>query len=136
MNIWNDFKVLSRFMQKWIHPPACSDHGLHRILSSYWLAHCYLMRKSTKVQIFFVWIAEWCNSLLTSCNPKVNWYCISPAFWSSVRRKRWSGSELWSCFKYSELKSKKYKIYSGLCPIPCHPMLPLSCRSNLAGRYL
>ncbi len=46
LNIWKDFKVLSRFMQKWIQPPACSDHGLHRILSSYWLAHFYLMKKS------------------------------------------------------------------------------------------
>ncbi len=39
-------------MQKWIQPPACSVHGLHRILSSYWLAHCYLMKKSTKVYLF------------------------------------------------------------------------------------
>ncbi len=28
---WKDFKVLSRFLQKWIRPPACSDHGLYRI---------------------------------------------------------------------------------------------------------
>ncbi len=41
LNILQDFKVLSRSMQKWIQPPACSVHGLHRILSSYWLAHCY-----------------------------------------------------------------------------------------------
>ncbi len=39
--VWFKFKVLSRFMQNWTQPPACSDHGLHRILSSYWLAHCY-----------------------------------------------------------------------------------------------
>jgi hypothetical protein len=45
LNIWLEFKVLSRFMQKWIQPPACSDHGLHRILSSYWLAHFHLMKK-------------------------------------------------------------------------------------------
>ncbi len=45
INIWKNFKVLSHFMQNWTQPPACSDHGLHRILSSYWLAHCYLMKK-------------------------------------------------------------------------------------------
>jgi hypothetical protein len=28
-----------------------SDHGLHRILSSYWLAHFYL--KSAKVLLYF-----------------------------------------------------------------------------------
>jgi hypothetical protein len=37
-------------MQK---PPACSDHGLHRILSSYWLVHFHLMKKSAKVQLDF-----------------------------------------------------------------------------------
>ncbi len=42
-----------RKKEKWIQPPACSVHGLHRILSSYWLVHCYLMKKSTKVQLFF-----------------------------------------------------------------------------------
>jgi hypothetical protein len=26
-------------------PPTYSTHGLYRILSSYWLAHCYLMKK-------------------------------------------------------------------------------------------
>ncbi len=29
LNIWWEFKVLSRFMQKWIQPPACLDHSLH-----------------------------------------------------------------------------------------------------------
>jgi hypothetical protein len=36
-----------------IQPPACLDHGLHRILSSYWLAHLNLMKKSAKVQLYF-----------------------------------------------------------------------------------
>ncbi len=53
LNIWNNFRVLSRFMQNWTQPPACSDHGLHRILSSNWLAHCYLMKKITKVHLYF-----------------------------------------------------------------------------------
>jgi hypothetical protein len=38
-------------MQKLIQPPACSDHGLHRIL--YWLPHFYLMKKSAKVLLYF-----------------------------------------------------------------------------------
>jgi len=47
-------------MQKCIKPPVCSVHGLHRILSSYWVAYCYLMKKkSTKVQLFFISILEW-----------------------------------------------------------------------------
>ncbi len=29
LNILWEFKVLSRFMQKWIQPPACLDHSLH-----------------------------------------------------------------------------------------------------------
>jgi hypothetical protein len=41
-------------MQKLIQPPACLVHGLHRILPSYWLAHFHLMKKSTKVQLYFV----------------------------------------------------------------------------------
>jgi hypothetical protein len=32
---------------------ACWDHGLFRILSSYWLAHFYLMKKSAKVLLYF-----------------------------------------------------------------------------------
>ncbi len=40
-------------MQKWTQPPACSVHGLHRILSSYWLAHFYLMKKPAKVLLYF-----------------------------------------------------------------------------------
>jgi len=29
LNILKDFKVLSRFMQNWTQPPACSVYGLH-----------------------------------------------------------------------------------------------------------
>ncbi len=79
LNIWTDFKVLSRFMQKGIQPPACSDHGLLRLLSSYWLVHFYLMKKSTKVLLCFGLIAGCWNSLLTSHNPKNNW-CLSRIF--------------------------------------------------------
>ncbi len=40
-------------MQKLIQPPAGSDNCLHRILSFYWLAHFYLMKKSAKVLLYF-----------------------------------------------------------------------------------
>ncbi len=53
LNIWKDFKVLSRFMQKWIQPPARLDHSLHRILSSYLLAHFIWWKKSGKVLHYF-----------------------------------------------------------------------------------
>ncbi len=29
MNFWKNFKVLSRFTQKWIQPSACTNHGLY-----------------------------------------------------------------------------------------------------------
>jgi hypothetical protein len=45
---------MSRFMQKWIQPPACLDHGLHGILSSYWLAHFYLMKRTIDVSPAFL----------------------------------------------------------------------------------
>ncbi len=48
LNIWKDFKVLSRFIQKLIRPPGCSDYGLYRIRSSYWLAHFYLLKNPPK----------------------------------------------------------------------------------------
>ncbi len=53
LNIWKDFKVLSCFIQKWIQPLACSDHDLDWILSSYWLAHFYLLKKSAKRLHYF-----------------------------------------------------------------------------------
>ncbi len=40
-------------MQKLIQPPACLDHGLHRKLSFYRLAHFYLMKKSAKMLLYF-----------------------------------------------------------------------------------
>jgi hypothetical protein len=71
-------KVLSRFIQRWIQPPAYSDHGLYRNLASYWLAHFFLMKNPPKWCTMLVCIA-WCwNSLsilLTNHNSKNNsWF--------------------------------------------------------------
>ncbi len=41
-------KSSEQLTTKWIQPPACLDHGLYRILSFYWLAHLYLLKKSAK----------------------------------------------------------------------------------------
>jgi hypothetical protein len=40
-------------MQNSTQSPACSVHGLYSMLSSYWLAHFHLMKKSAKVQLYF-----------------------------------------------------------------------------------
>ncbi len=140
-------------MQKWILPPACLDHCLHRILSSYWLAHFYLMKKSAKVMLAGCW-----NSLLTSRNPKNNW-CLSRIFgaWfggkdrSSSTCKPWSkqaGSWINLCMKrlrtlnsyqIFNIKNKKFKNKKPIAVdvlFNAYPMVPLSCRSNQAGWYL
>ncbi len=83
LNIWEDFKVLSRFMQKWVQPSACLDHNLHRILSSYWLAHFHLILKSAKVHLCF---GLDCGIMNASRNPKNNW-CISRIFGARFGKK-------------------------------------------------
>ncbi len=126
LNILQDFKVLSRSMQKWIQPLACSVHGLHRILSSYWLAHCYLMKKSTKVRLFFGSDCGMMKFFTLKPQPKGQLMSL-PHFWGTLWQKRsrlehmqtvnrtsrrigglfaWSGSELWTLIKYSRSKIK------------------------------
>ncbi len=76
-------------MQKWLQPPACSDHGLHRmirILSSYWLATFLWWKNPPNCSSILVWIAEWWHSSLTSRNPKNNWY-LSRIFGSRFGEK-------------------------------------------------
>ncbi len=156
LNIWNNFKVLSRFMQNLTQPPACSDHGLHRILSSYWLAHCYLMEKSTKVALYF---GLGCRMMeFFTCKPQSKEQLMSlPHLWSTVWWKRSrlehmqtvnrtcrrirglfasSGSQLWSLIKYSRSKIKNLKHIVVDVLLKGYPMIPHSCRSNLARRYL
>ncbi len=102
-----------------------------------------------------VWIAGCWNSLLTSRNPKSNW-CISRIFgaqfaekiavWAHANRDpnkqevgfifAWSGSELWSLIKYSRSKIKNQEPIVVDVLFKAYPMVPLSCRSNLAVRYL
>ncbi len=139
LNILQDFKVLSRSMQKWIQPPTCSVHGLHRILSSYWLAHCYLMKKSTKGQLFF---GSDCGMMkIFTLKPQPKGLLMSlPHFWGTVWWKRsrlehmqtvnrtsrrirglfaCSGSELWTLIKYSG---------SGMAQTGCGMAQTVACR--------
>ncbi len=97
-----------------------------------------------------VWISGCWNSLLTSCNPKNNW-CLSRIFrawglaekivvWAHAKQEvgfifAWSGSEVWTPIKYSRSKLKiKIPIAVDVL-FKAYPMVPLWCRSNLAGRY-
>ncbi len=79
LEYWKDFNVLSRFMQKWIQPPAyvimvciesCFSIGWHTFI--WW-------KNPPKCCSILVWIAGCWNSLLLSRNPKNNW-CLSCIF--------------------------------------------------------
>ncbi len=48
----------------------------------------------------------------------------------------WSGSELWTLIKYSRSNIKNWKHIAVDDLLKGFPMIPLSYRSNLAGRYL
>ncbi len=91
LNIWKDFKVLGRFIQKCLQPPASSAHALYGILSSYWLVHFCLIKNPQKCCIFLVWIAGCWNSsniLHMSHNPKNN-YWLSRIFGAQFGGKDW-----------------------------------------------
>ncbi len=129
-------QVLTRFIQKLIQPLACLDHGLYRILSFYWLAHFYLMKKYSKVLHYFGLDCGWnsSNILLTSRNPKNNCW-LSNIFeawivgkdhglwpykpwseqaggWIHFRMKRLRTLKSFQIFK---TKMKKSKTFSGWC---------------------
>ncbi len=133
------------------HPPDSSEHGLYRIFSSYCLAHCQNLPKCCNI---LVWIAECWNSsiiLLISHPPKNNCWLshifgvlfgrklIHPVCQRSRRIRwvfEWSGPEVWSLFKYSRLKLKNQKPIAVDVLFKAYPMVPLSCRYYLAGRYI
>ncbi len=159
LNIWEEFKFVSRFIQKLIQPPACWDHGLFSILSSCWLSHFYMLKKSAKYCSILVWIADcWFSSnILQAVIPRKTVDCIFGALFGRKNRCMcpykmiqpviptrkmirgifvWSGSELWSLFKYSKLKLKNWKPIEVDVLFYAYLMVPLTWRSNLAGRYL
>ncbi len=80
------FEVLSRFIQKWIQPPACWDQGF---LSSIGGCTFICWKNPPKCCSFLVWIAVcWFSSniLLTNCNPKNNCW-LSCLFGARFGRK-------------------------------------------------
>jgi len=156
LNILKDFKVLSRFMQNPTQSPACSVHGLHRMLSSYWLAHFHLMKKSAKVQLYF---SSGCGMLeFFTYKPQYKEQLLPlPQYGIRFGEKRlrlehmqtvnrtsrrigfnsvWSGSGLWCFLKYSRAKIKNLKLIAVDVLFKGFSMIPLSFRSNLGGRYL
>jgi hypothetical protein len=52
LNIWYEFKVLSRFMQKRIQPPACLDPGLHGLKQRFFPPN-YAPKMRERPQLFF-----------------------------------------------------------------------------------
>ncbi len=84
---WKDFKILSRFMQKCIQPPAYVC-----------IASCLPIGWRTFVRCsILVWIAGCWNFLLTSHNPKNNW-CLSRIFgaWFGKKDRGLSTCKPWS----------------------------------------
>ncbi len=85
------FKTTSKFWsapcKKASNPPTCSVHGMHRMLSSYWLAHFHLMKKSAKVQLFF---GSGCGMMkVFTCEPQSKEQLMPlPHLWNTVWRKR------------------------------------------------
>ncbi len=140
-----------------MNPTSCLfGSRSERILSSYWLAHFHLMKKSTKVHLYFGLHCGMMDFFTYEPQSKEQLICL-PHFWSTVRQKRsrfenmqtvnrtsrwirglfaWSGSELWSLFKNSKPKLKNGKHIADDVLFQAYPMVPLSCRSNLTGRYL
>jgi hypothetical protein len=145
---------MSRIMQKWNRPPACSDHWcIESCLPIGW--RTFIWRKSPpKCCSILVWIARCWNSLLTSRNPKNIW-CLFRIFVARFGEKDhclstckpWSKQVGgWTHFCTKQLRTlnsyKIFKIKNNKKAIAvdvlfkAYPMVPLSCRSNLARRYI
>ncbi len=145
LNIWKDFKVLSRFIQKWIQHPACSVPFFLLVDALFWWK--ILLKNCT----ILVWIAVCWNSSLTSRNPK-NICCLSCIFEARFsvkdsglctykpRSEQAGGLEafLYLAAQKSELFSniKKSKIYSGWCSFQGLSNCTTLMQINLAKRYL
>jgi hypothetical protein len=97
-------------VQKWIRPPACSDKRLHRIMSSYWLAHFYLIKKSAKVLLYFgldCGMLEFSRAVIQRTN------YVSPTFFARFGGKHHGLS---TCKQWSKQIGLKSKTCSGGFP--------------------
>ncbi len=71
-----------------MNPTSCLfGSRLHRILSSYWLAHFYLMKKSAKELLFFCLDCGMMKFFTFKSQPKEQLISLSH-LWSTVWRKR------------------------------------------------
>ena len=154
MNYWKYLVLtLSRFTQKWILPPACLDHGLYGHKSqSFPLNRAPKMPESQQLCFEFRIVSRIFQHPAIQ-NKKMK-RIFSANKCAPANRKKgsytnhdpnkqevgfifvWSGSELWSIFIYSKLKLKNQKPVAVDVLFKAYPMVPLLCRSNLAGRYL
>ncbi len=120
LNIWKDFKVLSRKNESnlvLVRITVC----IESCPSIVW--HTFIWWKNPpKSSSIFVWIAEWWNSLPSSRNPKT--IDISPAFMEYGLAKKiavWAHANLgpnkqegWIQFCMKRLRTlKSFKIFKG-----------------------
>jgi hypothetical protein len=126
LNIWKDFKFLSRFMQKWIQPPAYCLFGSRFVQNPFFLlagALLFYKKNPPKCCTILVWSAGCWNSsniLPMTCNPKKNcWlFCIFGArfdgkYCGLCPYKPWSKqAEGWIHFCMKRLRTlKSFKIF-------------------------
>ncbi len=135
LNIWKDFKVLSRFMQKWIQPPlVLITVCIESCLSIGWCT--FNLRKNlSKRCLIFIWICGTLEFFTQELQSKEQLMTL-PHFWSTVGGKdrglstckQWSkqlGGWINFCkkqlrtlnsYQIFKIKKKKKKTYSGWCP--------------------
>ncbi len=137
------------------NPPTCWDHGLYSHKpQSFPPNQSPKMRESQQLVFGLRLVRRIFEENLTSCNPYQN--SATPlsnkhepanretGFYTNRNPNKqevgfnfvWSGSELWSLFKYSEVKLKNQEHIAVDVLFKAYPMVPLSRRSNLARRYL
>ncbi len=132
-------------MQKWIQPHACLDHGLHMLKPQSFPPN-RAPKMQERQQLFWDY-GSWAKNSNTR-NPNQNrvalWLIFSSYKSAPANRKTgfyanrdpnkqevgfifaWSGSELWSLFKYSKVKLKNQKPIAVDALFKAFPMVPLS----------
>ncbi len=112
-------------LHKWIQPLACLDHGLYRILSGGFL---FVEKIRWRLHYFGL------DSGMLEYSTHKEQLLTFRHFWSTVRQKRLR------FFAHTnrdlKLKLKNQKPIAVDDIFKDYLMIPLSCRSNLAGRYL
>jgi hypothetical protein len=143
-------------MQKWIQPPACFDQGLH--MGKLWsfpqnraskmrerhqlLSGLLLMSIEFQHPIILTKIEQHFGGFFHQIKvrqpiKRQDFYANRDPINQEVRLIfAWSGSKLWSLLKYSNVKLKNQKPIAVDVLFKAYPMVPHSCRLNLARRYL